>query len=88
MIERRIWLALAAVLAAGLLVFTVLMSRRMRKKYVEENKDKKIKVAVFGMDYEESEDGDVYVDIGGSGGQETPPEPEDPFGDDPFGDGK
>ncbi len=80
--------AVAAALAAGLLVFTVLMSRRMRKKYVEENKDKKIKVAVFGMDYEEPEDGDVYVDIGGSGGQETPPEPEDPFGDDPFGDGK
>ena len=39
-----------------------------------------VKVAVFGMDYEDPGGGDVFVDTHPGGHDE-----EDPFGDDPFG---
>ena len=69
-----------ALLAAGLLVFTILMTRHLKKKYTDQGVRRNVKVAVFGMDYEDPKDGDVFVDTH-PGGQET----EDPFGDDPFG---
>ena len=74
------------VLAAGVLVFAILMSKRLAKKYSGDDGSRNIKVAVFGMDYEDPQDGDVYVDVR-NGGRSVP---EDPFGDDPFGsdDGK
>lgn len=68
------------VLAAGVLVFSILMVKRLGKKYSGPDDRPNIKVAVFGMDYEDPEDGDIYVDLHSRGG------PEDPFGDDPFGD--
>lgn len=70
-----------AVLAAGVLAFTLITVSRLRKKYAGEGGRPNIKVAVFGMDYEDPEDGDVYVDIRSG----KPNGPEDPFGDDPFG---
>lgn len=73
-----------AVLAAGLLVFTILMTRHLKKKYTDHGERRNVKVAVFGMDYEDPKEGDVFVDTHPGGQQE----PEDPFGDDPFGDDK
>ena len=69
-----------ALLAAGLLVFTILMTRHLKKKYTDQGVRRNVKVAVFGMDYEDPEDGDVFVDTHPGGHDE-----EDPFGDDPFG---
>ena len=69
-----------ALLAAGLLVFTILMTRHLKKKYTDQGVRRNVKVAVFGMDYEDPKDGDVFVDTHPGGHDE-----EDPFGDDPFG---
>lgn len=71
------------VLAAGVLIFTILMTKHLRKKYADTDVKRNIKVAVFGMDYEKPEDGDIYVDI--NPGKHVP---DDPFGDDPFDTGE
>ncbi len=77
-----------ALLAAGVLVFSVLMTKHLRKKYSDAEIKRNIKVAVFGMDYEDPKEGDVFVDIRPRGGGDDGSGSDVPFGDDPFDDGE
>ena len=63
------------------LVLIVVFVRRYESKHRETPEIKRnVKVAVFGMDYEDPNENDVFVDIRPRG------KPVDPFDIDPFGD--
>ncbi len=52
-----------AVLGAVLFAVTIIVVSRLRKKYAEPELKRNVKIAVFGMDYEEPSDGDIFFDI-------------------------
>ena len=65
-----------AALGAALFAVTVIAVSVLRKKYAEPEIKRNIKIAVFGMDYEEPRDGDIFFDIRSSGSPS-----DDPFSD-------
>ena len=62
-----------AVLGLALFGVTLAVVSKLRKKYAEPSAKHNIKIAVFGMDYEEPKDGDIFFDIHSGN--------EDPFSD-------
>ncbi len=80
-IYTKIWIP--SVIAIGVIILAALslipIARRFEKKYPPKPPSvRKLKVAVFGMDYEDASSGDIFVDLRrkeGSGGN-----PDDPFG--------
>lgn len=63
-----------AVLGAALFAVTIIVVKKLRKKYAEPEMKRNIKIAVFGMDYEQPHDGDIFFDI-------HSPRDDDPFSD-------
>ena len=66
------------ILLAAALIFIV---KHFEKKYPFKPVIKKLKIAVFGMEYEQNTDNDIYVDIRQAGNN---PFPEDKGDIDPF----
>ncbi len=47
----------------ALAIVLIVVVKLLEKKHPYEPKMRKLKIAVFGMDYEDKEDGDIYIDV-------------------------
>ena len=54
-------IAISVLLACGLVLIPV--ARHFEKKYPYKPTARRVKVAVFGMDYEDPKEGDVFIDV-------------------------